>query len=85
MAQSKERVRRNKAFGEVVRARRLKAGLSQETLALECDLHRTFISLLERGVRQPSLETIFRLAERLGVRPQRLVAAVEERLGTKKA
>ncbi len=84
MAQSKERKRRNAAFGDVVRARRLKAGLSQETLALECDLHPTFISMLERGVRQPSLETIFRLAERLGIRPQRLVAEVEDRLGAKR-
>ena len=68
MAQNIERDRRSQAFGDVVRARRLKAGLSQETLALECDLHPTFISMLERGVRQPSLETIFRLAARLGVR-----------------
>ena len=83
MAQSKEspeRTRRNQAFGDVVRQRRLKAGLSQETLALECDLHPTYISMLERGVRQPSLETIFRLAGCLGMRPARLVAAVEERL-----
>ena len=80
MTQNKARDRRNRAFGDVVRERRLKAGLSQETLALERDLNPTYISMLERGVRQPTLDTIFRLAARLGVRPNRLVAAVEDRV-----
>ena len=66
------------AFGRVLRERRLAAGLSQEKLALEADVDRTFVSLLERGGRQPTLTTLWRLAEALGVMPSDLVAAVEK-------
>ena len=65
------------AFGDVLRKRRLKAGFSQEQLALDCGLDRTFISLLERGLRQPTLTTLFVLADSLGIKPSRLIAAVE--------
>lgn len=50
--------------------------MSQETLALESQLDRTFISLLERGLRQPSLTTILQLAKPLGVSPEHLMASV---------
>jgi transcriptional regulator with XRE-family HTH domain len=50
--------------------------LSQEALALESGLDRTFVSLLERGLRQPSLTTILQLAGPLGVAPDDLVAEV---------
>lgn len=64
------------AFGMVLRDLRQARSMSQETLALESELDRTFISLLERGLRQPSLTTILQLAGPLGVAPQELVAAV---------
>ncbi|MCU7907156.1 MAG: helix-turn-helix domain-containing protein [Candidatus Thiodiazotropha sp. (ex Epidulcina cf. delphinae)] len=51
------------AFGDVLRELRNKKNISQETLALESELDRTFISLMERGLRQPSLTTILLLAE----------------------
>lgn len=66
------------AFGMVLRDLRQARSLSQETLALESELDRTFISLLERGLRQPSLTTILQLAGPLGVAPEALVAAVVE-------
>ena len=53
------------AFGAVLKAARKEKGLSQEQLALSCDLDRTFISLLERGLRQPSLTSIIALSEAL--------------------
>ena len=65
------------AFGRVLRERRLAAGLSQEKLALEAEVDRTFVSLLERGGRQPTLSTIWRLAAALGVAPSELVGRVE--------
>lgn len=68
-----------KRFGSVLASYRGKAGLSQQSLALNCGLDRTYISLLERGLRQPSLTTIFSLAEALGVQPQTLVAATVKR------
>lgn len=68
------------AFGRVLRERRLAAGLSQEKLALEAEVDRTFVSLLERGGRQPTLTTLWRLAAALGVTPRELVAGVERAL-----
>ena len=65
-------------FGPVLRRLRVAAGLSQEALAAEADLHRTFISLLERGRRAPSLEVVFRLAEALKVSATDVVREVED-------
>jgi len=69
------------AFGRVLREYRGKAELSQEELALEADVDRTYISLLERGRRQPTLETIFRLAKVLGVTPAAIVAKTSAIVG----
>ncbi len=62
------------AFGAVLRAARIQAGLSQEALGLACDIDRTYVSLLERGERQPTLGTLFALADQLGVAAETLVA-----------
>jgi transcriptional regulator with XRE-family HTH domain len=73
--------RRRKAdeelFGEVLREIRLERGLSQEALALASDRHRTYISLLERGVASPSLRTIASLAEALKVKPSEILRRIE--------
>jgi transcriptional regulator with XRE-family HTH domain len=69
------------AFGEELRELRQQQGFSQENLALECELDRTFISLLERGKRQPTLETLFKLAEALNAAPSEIIAKVEARMG----
>ena len=53
-------------FGDRVRTARLKLGLSQEKLALDCGLDRTYISGIERGKRNVSLINIHRLADALG-------------------
>jgi len=66
------------AFGKTLRKRRMKASLSQEKLALACGLDRTYISLLERGLRQPSLTTLFQIAKYLGVAPSSIVRDVEK-------
>lgn len=70
----------SRAFGIVLRQLRQKRNLSQEALALECGLDRTYVSLLERGLRQPSLKTVFALAESLNVRASRIVRDVEAEL-----
>jgi transcriptional regulator with XRE-family HTH domain len=63
-------------FGRNLRARRLDAGLSQQALARACRLHRTEISLLERGLREPRLSTIVRLARALRVAPEALLDGI---------
>jgi CheY-like chemotaxis protein/DNA-binding XRE family transcriptional regulator len=54
-----------KEFGATVRAHRLRLGLSQETLAERARLHRTYVTDVERGARNISLESISRLAHAL--------------------
>jgi len=71
------RLRRQKvarAFGRVLRELRLARGLSQERLADLGDFDRTYPSLLERGLRTPTLTVVFKLAEVLGVGASTLVA-----------
>lgn len=65
------------AFGKAVARLRAERGYSQETLAFESGLHRTYISMLERGLRSPKLNTVFRLADVFTVRPSELVARAE--------
>jgi len=55
-------------FGQRVRQLRTELGLSQEAFADECGLDRTYISGIERGVRNPTLEVIAVIADGLGVR-----------------
>jgi transcriptional regulator with XRE-family HTH domain len=57
----------NKRFGLVIRQWRLKASLSQEELAARAGLHRTYVSDVERGRRNPSLQSIAKLTNALKV------------------
>jgi transcriptional regulator with XRE-family HTH domain len=63
------------AFGAVLRTARDAAGLSQEQLAEKADLDRTYPSLMERGLRNPTLCVILRLASAVDMDPGLLVAA----------
>ena len=64
-------------FGNVLRELRGENNISQEKLAEYCDLDRTYISLLERGQRQPTITTIFKLAKALNISPSALIEKVE--------
>jgi len=61
-------------IGDNVRAIRHKKGWSQEDLAFESGLHRTYVSGIERGVRNPTAEVIQVLAIALSVKPAALFA-----------
>lgn len=67
-----------KTFGKVLQSIRLKKGFSQEKLALECELDRTFISMLERGLRQPSLTTLVKISNTLQIKPSKLLVETEK-------
>jgi transcriptional regulator with XRE-family HTH domain len=60
-------------FARNLRRYRLQAKLSQEALAHEAGVDRTYISALERSVYSASLDTIERIAKVLGVEPNRLL------------
>jgi transcriptional regulator with XRE-family HTH domain len=63
-------------FAVSLRKARLKAEVSQEELGFRCDLHRTEISLLERGGREPRLGTIIKLASALNVTAEELCTGI---------
>ena len=68
-------------FGKVLREIRLEKKTSQEELAHTCGLDRTYISLMERGKRKPTITTIFALAFGLNVLPSFLVSATGRNWG----
>jgi transcriptional regulator with XRE-family HTH domain len=55
------------AFGSHLRSLRKKAGLSQEETADRAGIHVTYLSGVERGLRNPSIRNVRRLAQALGV------------------
>jgi transcriptional regulator with XRE-family HTH domain len=61
-------------FGRRVRELRERRGWSQEQLAAQCGLHRTYVGGIERGERNPALLNIGRIAEALGVEVRDLFA-----------
>jgi len=67
-------------FGVVIKKVRLEHGFTQEMLASHAGLERTFISMLERGVKQPSLKTICSIAKALGLKNYELLHLVEQEI-----
>ena len=65
-----------KAFGEIIAEARARQGMSQEQLAEAIDSTNVYISLLENGQRQPSLNAAILIAESLGIPPGELVSQV---------
>lgn len=70
------------AFGRSLRAARLKVGMSQEELAHQAGLDRTYPSLLERGCRQPTVGVAFALAAALRLDPVELITSTAEQIRT---
>lgn len=57
-----------KNFGETVRRKRKLAEISQEELAEKLGIHRTYMSFIERGLRNPSLLMIFKISRALKIK-----------------
>ena len=60
--------------GSVLRAKREHLGFSQEKIAELAGVDRTYISILERGLKSPTLETFERICTALGTLPERVIA-----------
>jgi transcriptional regulator with XRE-family HTH domain len=71
----------DQAFGQVLQEIRQERGLSQEKLSFNSGLHRTYISLIERGKRSPTLSTLSKLAAALSVLPSEILRRFESRIG----
>lgn len=63
-----------KQFGEKIRQIRKQKKISQEELAFRASLHRTYISDIERGTRNVSLENIEKIAKALNITPEKLLS-----------
>jgi transcriptional regulator with XRE-family HTH domain len=66
-----------KALGQALREIRTSHKISQEQLAFDSGFDRTYISLVERGVRSPTIRSLVKLADVLKVRPSEIVARME--------
>lgn len=64
-------------IGKIVKAIRIKQGLSQEDLAHECDVDRSYISMIEVGRNEPSVTKIFDLCKGLKIKPSDFFKLVE--------
>ena len=65
-------------LGRNLRAWRLERGMSQEQLALDAGMKRSYVSELERGLRNPTVRALGRLAEALNVEPCELVKSADK-------
>ena len=64
----------------MLREQRQSRQLSQEELALAADVDRTFVSQMERGIRQPTITTLMKLAGALNIQPSTLIVRMEKLL-----
>ncbi len=74
----------NRAFGKALREIRKEKGYTQETLAFECGLDRTYISLLELGSNSPTLDTLMALCHALGIPLSVFAARIEAKMRRKR-
>ncbi len=69
--------------GNVIQRYREAKGLSQEVVSGLAGIGRTHLSAIERGTRRPTLDTFFKIAEAMRIRPSVLLAAIEEEFDTR--
>lgn len=74
----KKDVKINKVFGEILKRERAKTGKSQEKLALDAGINRTYVLRLEQGMMQPTITTFIKLANGLGIPAADLMRETEE-------
>lgn len=67
-----------KVIGQVLRQFRIESGLSQDQLVDKIDMSKAFLSEIERGIKMPSLETLFRISKALDVNAWEIVKEIEK-------
>ena len=68
-------------FGEVLKVQRKVRKITQRELAVKVELDKTYISMLERGLRKPSLEVAINIANTLEIPTAEIVTEVERLTG----
>lgn len=68
----------NRALGIVLRKHREERGIAQERYALDIGVNRTYVSLVERGKRNPTVGSLFRFADGLGIAPEQIIAEARQ-------
>ena len=66
--------------GQVIQSYRLRKGMSQEVLSGLAGLDRTQYSKIERGLRSPTLDTLFKIAQALDIPPSDIVRQIEQQI-----
>ena len=66
--------------GQVIQSYRLRKGMSQEVLSGLAGLDRTHYSKIERGLRSPTLDTLFKIAQALDIPPSDIVRQLEQQI-----
>jgi transcriptional regulator with XRE-family HTH domain len=72
------------SVGFAIRVLREAQDISQEELGFRADLHRTFVSDIERGRRNPTVRTLWKLANALQIMPSKIVMEAEKHFFSKK-
>jgi transcriptional regulator with XRE-family HTH domain len=72
------------AFGDALRVERRRRGLGQEQLAERCDFDRTYLSVLELGLRTPAMTVLLKPADALDLAPERTVSETLVRLAPRR-
>ena len=78
MSRKKKTTDLSRAFGQAVKKLREDAGYRQEKFAYHADIDRGFFGLIERGQSVPTIATLWKIADGLGMKPQEVIAAVEK-------
>ncbi|WP_254510218.1 helix-turn-helix domain-containing protein [Anatilimnocola floriformis] len=72
-------------LGDELRKARKAAGVTQEQLAFDAEIDRTYVSQLENDKKSPTIDVFFRICDALGISASTLIASIEVRRRTKKA
>jgi len=75
----RKNISEEKILGDVLKFHRLKANKTQESLALDAGLDRTYISMLERGEASPTFKTLLNVSKALNVHLTEIVADFESK------
>lgn len=71
----------NKITGKIIRELRMQQGISQEVLSGLAGVARSHLTMIENGSKNANVDTLWRIADALGVRLSELIRRVEEEIG----